>query len=61
MATISRPAYEPQTGQTRCGRRGLWQVGHSFVEGALILCVARRLDVRACDCFCFGTAMGASG
>jgi hypothetical protein len=26
--------------------------------GAAILCCARRLFVRLCDCFCFGTAMG---
>ena len=26
-------------------------------DGAVILCCARRLLVRACDCFCFGTAM----
>ena len=57
MATTSRPAYEPHTPHTWCGRRGLWQVGHSLYEGALILCVARRLAVRECDCFCFGTAM----
>jgi hypothetical protein len=25
--------------------------------GAEILCWARRLDVRECDCFCLGTAM----
>jgi hypothetical protein len=29
-----------------------------LIDGAEILCVARRLFVRECDCFCFGTAMG---
>src|SRR5439155_1039043 len=49
------------TGQTRCGRRGLWHVGHALTLGAAILCCARRLLVRAWDCFCFGTAMAAKG
>jgi hypothetical protein len=55
------PAYDPHTGQTRCGRRGLWQVGHAFTVGTAALWVERRLFVRACDCFCLGTAMGALG
>ena len=57
--TTSRPRYDPQTGQTRCGRRGLWHVGHALIGGDAILCCARRLAVRACDCFCLGTAMAA--
>ena len=60
-ATTSRPAYVPHTGQTRCGRRGLWHCGHALKVGAAILCCARRLLVRLCDCFCLGTAMGREG
>jgi GNAT superfamily N-acetyltransferase len=29
-----------------------------LIEGAAALCWERRLFVRECDCFCFGTAMG---
>ncbi len=29
-----------------------------MIAGAEILWVERRLFVRECDCFCFGTAMG---
>ncbi len=61
VATISRPAYVPHTGHTRCGRRGLWQRGHTLSAGAVILCCARRLAVRLCDCFCLGTAIGRKG
>ncbi len=42
----SRPAYVPQVGQTRCGRRGLWQRGQRFVRGLAAVCVARRLSRR---------------
>jgi MOSC domain-containing protein YiiM len=56
-ATTSRPAYVPQFGQTRCGRRGAWHCGHSLCVGADSLCVERRLFVRAWDCFCLGTAI----
>ena len=58
-ATISRPAYVPQTAQTRCGRRGEWQRGHSLSAGAVTLCWARRLAVRLWDCFFLGTAISA--
>ena len=51
----------PQTGQTRCGRRGLWHCGQALKTGAAILCWARRCAVRAWDCFCLGTAMAAEG
>jgi hypothetical protein len=51
-------AVEPQCGHTRCGRRGWWHCGQLLTDGAVILCCARRLLVRECDCFCFGTAMG---
>jgi len=47
----------PHTGHTRWGRRGLWHCGHALIAGELILCCDRRLVVRLCDCFCFGTAM----
>src|SRR3954449_7777919 len=53
----SRPAYVPHVGQTRCGRRGLWQRGHSFSRGAEALCWARRLSRRVRDCLFLGTAM----
>ena len=53
-----RPAYVPQTGQTRCGSRGLWHCGHWLNDGAAILCCERRFVVLLCDCFCLGTAMG---
>src|SRR3954462_7495058 len=56
-ATISRPAYVRQLGQTRCGSRGAPQFGHALWVGAEILCVERRLFVRLWDCFCFGTAI----
>ena len=43
---------------TRWGSRGLWHCGHSLYAGVATLCWARRCAVRACDCFCLGTAMG---
>ena len=43
---------------TRCGRRGWRHCGQLLTAGAEILWVDRRLFVRECDCFCFGTAMG---
>ena len=55
----SRPAYVPHTGQTRCGRRGLWQRGHSLSRGALTLWVARRLSRRVREVLFFGTAIAA--
>lgn len=57
---MARPAYVPQEGQTRCGRRGAWHCGHELYVGAEILCVARRLLVRLWDWRCLGTAMGPS-
>ncbi len=48
-------------GHTRCGRRGLWHCGHSFTAGVPILCCARRLAVRLCDCFFLGTAIETEG
>jgi hypothetical protein len=56
-ATTVRPAYVPQTGHTRCGRRGLWHCGHALCARTFALCCERRFVVRECDCFCFGTAM----
>src|SRR4051794_28519749 len=53
----SRPAYVPQTGHTRCGKRGLWHRGHALSRGALILWVARRLSRRVREVLFFGTAM----
>ncbi len=49
----------PHTGQTRCGRRGLWHCGHALIAGELILCLRATLGrARLYGCFCFGTAMG---
>ena len=56
--TTSRPAYVPQLGHTRCGRRGSWQRGQWRRCGCSILCCERRLLVRECDCLCLGTAIG---
>ena len=56
--TTSLPAYVPHTGHTLCGLLGLWHFGHAFTVGLTILCCARRLAVRLCDCFFLGTAIG---
>jgi hypothetical protein len=55
--STSRPRYDPQVGQTRCGRFGWWQTGHSFTRGASILWFARRLSRRDLEVFLLGTAM----
>ena len=48
-----------RTSRTRgAGASRAWHCGHSISAGAEILCWARRLEVRACDWRCLGTAMG---
>jgi hypothetical protein len=59
--TTSLPAYVPHTGHTLCGLLGLWHFGQAFTVGVPILCCARRLAVRLCDCFFLGTAIGREG
>ncbi len=44
-------------GTPGAGLRGLWHCGHAFIAGVPILCCARRLAVRLCDCFFLGTAI----
>ena len=53
----SRPLYVPHVGQTRWGRLGLWHCGQTFTDGSLSASCARRLSLRACEVFRFGTAM----
>ena len=55
--STSRPRYVLQVGQTRCGRFGWWQTGHSLTRGAFRRCVALRLSRRVAVCLRFGTAM----
>ena len=57
---ISAPAINacPQCHQPRRPHRVCPHCGHAFTDGEVILCCDRRLVVRECDCFCFGTAMG---
>jgi hypothetical protein len=51
--------YEPQVGQTWCGRFGELHWGQMFTRGVSSACVARRLSRLDFDVFRFGTAIAA--
>jgi hypothetical protein len=55
--STSRPRYVLQFGQTRWGRFGCLQVGHTCRRGTEIPCCARRLSRLDLDVFRLGTAM----